>query len=127
MRRFRSPLSALVMMVLVVSASGCVGWKTVSVPPQELLQSGHNVHAVRVTRQNKMQVELFDPVLVGDSIRGTPTERAIQRITVPLTDVRQIQSRHTSMGKTMLMILAVGGGVAIYGLLQELNGTGVGQ
>jgi len=121
MRRFRSRLSALSMMVLVVSASGCAGWKTESVPPQELLRGGHEVPAVRVIRQNNAQVELFDPVLVGDSIRGTPTERAIQRITVPLSDVRQIQSRRTSMGKTLLMVLAIGGGVAVYGLLQELN------
>jgi hypothetical protein len=123
MRRFRTRLSALSMLVLVVLASGCVGWKTESVPPQELLRGGHEITAVRVTRQDSNQVELFDPVLVGDSIRGTATERAIQRITVPLSDVRQIQSRRTSMGKTLLMVLAIGGGVVVYGLLQELNGT----
>jgi len=124
MRRFRTPLSSLGMMLLVLSTGGCMGWKTVSVPPQQLLQGDHNIHAVRVIRQNNMQVDLFDPVLIGDSIRGTPTERAIQRITVPLSDVRQIQSRRTSLGKTMLMVLAVGGAVAAYGLLQELNSSG---
>jgi hypothetical protein len=74
-----------------------------------------------VIRQDNAKVEIFDPVLVGDSIRGIPSARAIQRITVPLSDVRQIQSRRTSMGKTLLMVLAIGGGVAVYGLLQELN------
>lgn len=121
MRRFQSRISALVMMVLAISASGCMGWRTESVPPQELLRGGHEIPAVRVTRQDNAKVELFDPVLVGDSIRGTPTERAIQRITIPLSDVRQIQSRRTSMGKTLLMVLAIGGAVAVYGLLQELN------
>jgi hypothetical protein len=121
MRRFQSRISALVMMMLALSASGCVGWKTESVGPQELLRDGHEIPAVRVIRQNDAKVEIFDPVLVGDSIRGIPTARAIQRITVPLSDVRQIQSRRTSMGKTLLMVLAIGGGVAVYGLLQELN------
>jgi hypothetical protein len=121
MRRFQTRFSAFVMLVLVISASGCVGWRTESVPPQELLRGGHEIPAVRVTRQDNAKVELFDPVLVGDSIRGAPTGRAIQRITVPLSDVRQIQSRRTSMGKTLLLVLAIGGGVAVYGLLQELN------
>jgi hypothetical protein len=121
MRRFQSRISALVMMVLALSAGGCVGWKTESVPPQQLLRNGHEIPAVRVIRQNNAKVEIFDPVLAGDSIRGIPTARAIQRITVPLSDVRQIQSRRTSMGKTLLMVLAIGGGVAVYGLLQELN------
>ena len=123
MRRFQSRISALVMMVLVLFAGGCAGWKTESVRPQELLHDGHEIPAVRVIRQNNAKVEIFDPVLVNDSIRGIPTARAIQRITVPLSDVRQIQSRRTSMGKTLLMVLAIGGGVVVYGLLQELNGT----
>lgn len=124
MRWFRSRAATLLMLALALPATGCVGWRTETVPPRELLAGRQPVRAVRVTRTNKTQVELYDPVLVGDSIRGTPTERAIQRITVPLSDVTQIQSRRTSMGKTLLLILAIGGGVAVYGLLQELNSTG---
>lgn len=111
-------------LMLVLTLAGCAGWHSESVGPRELLQGEKKVTAVRVTRSNNDKVELYDPVLVGDSIRGTPTERAIQRITVPLDDIRQIESRRASVGRTALVILGVAGAVGLYALLQELNNTG---
>ncbi|MGH7561781.1 MAG: hypothetical protein ACRENB_12275 [Gemmatimonadales bacterium] len=121
MRSVRTRWSLALVLSLSAGSAGCVGWRTEQASPRELLSSGEPVRAVRVVRQNNDKVELFDPVLVGDSIRGGATERAIQRITVPLADIQSIQSRHTSFGRTVLMVLAIGGGVALYGVLQGLN------
>jgi len=108
---------------LAMATTGCVAWRVESVPPQELLKNPE-VHAVRVTRADKSKVELYYPAIKGDSIMGHPTEAAIARVVMPLSQVQTIATRHTSFGKTILAVLAVGGGVAVYGLLQSLNQGG---
>lgn len=105
---------------LATGASGCVGWRTASVSPRELLQ-GHQVPAVRITKPDMTRVEIWSPALVGDSISGHPTERAIARFAVPLSSIQGIETRHTSLARTLLAVLAVGGGIAAYALLQSLN------
>jgi hypothetical protein len=105
---------------LALATTGCAAWRVESVPPKELLKDP-GVHAVRVTRADKSKVELYYPAIKGDSIVGHPTETAIARVVMPLSQVQTIATKHTSMGKTLLAVLAVGGGVALYGLLQSLN------
>jgi hypothetical protein len=105
---------------LALAATGCAAWRVESVPPQELLKDPE-VHAVRITRADKSKVELYYPSIKGDSIVGHPTEAAIARVVMPLSQVQTIATKHTSMGKTLLAVLAVGGGIAVYGLLQSLN------
>lgn len=105
---------------LALATTGCAAWRVESVSPQELLKDPE-VHAVRITRADKSKVELYYPSIKGDSILGHPTETAIARVVMPLSQVQTIATRHKSFGKTVLIVLAVGGGVAAYGLLQSLN------
>lgn len=100
--------------------AGCAGWHTESVAPRELLKD-KRVPAVRVTRADKSKVEIWGPALVGDSIVGHPTELAIARVVMPLSEVQSIATRRTSLKKTLLISLGVIGAVAVYGLLMELN------
>lgn len=111
---------ALMAGLLVVSASGCVGWRVANVPPRELLSEGR-VEAVRVTRADKSKVEIYNPTLVGDSIIGHPTDRAIAKLVMPLSQVETIATQHKSIGKTMLAVLTIGGALGAYALLQSLN------
>ena len=106
---------------LAVSA-GCSSWKVSSVTPRELLRDP-GIEAVRVTRADKSKVEIYDPVLQGDSIIGHPTERAIARVVMPLSQVQTIATREKSLGRTLLIGLGIAGAVALYALLQELNQT----
>jgi len=105
---------------LTAGGGGCVGWRTESVSPRELLR-GEPLSAVRVTKPDQTRVEIWSPSLVGDSIAGHPTERAIARFYVPLSSVQMIQTRRTSIGRTLLAGLAIGGGIVVYALLQSLN------
>ena len=105
---------------LALASSGCVGWRTESVSPRELLRGGQ-VQAIRITKTDKTMVEMWSPVVSGDSVAGHPTERAIARFAVPLSAVGMIESRHTSVGKTFLAVIAAGAGIAVYALLQSLN------
>lgn len=110
----------LVSGVLVLTGAGCVGWRSESVPPRELLRGGE-VNAVRIIKPDRTRVEMWSPTIVGDSITGHPTERAIARFTLPLSAVQSIETRHTSIGKTLLAALGIGAGVVAYALIQSLN------
>lgn len=106
--------------LLVLSAGGCAGWHTSDVTPRELLAT-KGIPAVRVTRADKSKVEIWNPVIQGDSIVGHPTETAIARLVMPLSQVNTIATRSASVSRTLLIGLGVIGAVAAYGLLQSLN------
>ena len=109
--------------LMAISATGCMGWRVEQVPPRELLKD-RSIEAVRVTRADKSKVEIWNPKLEGDSIVGHPTDRAIARLVMPLSQVETISTRHKSVGKTLVIGLGVIGAVAVYALLQSLNQGG---
>lgn len=108
------------MLMLALAGTGCRAWHVESVPPKELLRQP-GVEAVRVTRFDKSKVEIWDPVLQGDSIVGHPTERAIARLVMPLAQVETIAIRKKSFGRTLLIGFGIVGAITAYALLQELN------
>ena len=110
----------LAMAAAVVYLSGCAAWRVQQVPPKELLKD-KSIEAVRVTRADKSRVEIYNPTILGDSIIGHPTDRAIARLVMPISQVETIATRYHSVPKTMLAGLAVLGAVGAYALLQSLN------
>ncbi len=112
--------TAMLMAGAMIGATGCVAWRTEQVSPRALL-SDKEIRAVRIVKPDNTRLEIWDPALVGDSIRGHPTERAIARFTIPLSSVQSIETRHTSIGKTFLAVLGIGAGVVAYALIQSLN------
>jgi hypothetical protein len=104
----------------VALSAGCAGWRVQQVPPKELLKD-RSIEAVRVTRADKSKVEIYNPMIQGDSIVGHPTDRAIARLVMPISQVETIATRYHSVPKTMLAGLAVIGAVGAYALLQSLN------
>ena len=111
---------AVLAAAVVVLTTGCAAWRVQSVPPKELLKD-KSVKAVRVTRADKSKVEIYNPVILGDSIIGHPTGTAIARLVMPISEVNTIATRYHSIPKTMLAGLAVIGAVGAYALLQSLN------
>jgi hypothetical protein len=105
---------------LGLSASGCMAWRVDQVSPRELL-SDRSIDAVRVTRADKSKVEIWNPSIQGDSIIGHPTNRAIARLVMPLSQVTSIATRHQSVGRTLLITGAIIAGIGVYALLQSLN------
>ena len=103
-------------------ASGCTVWKVQPVAPRELLRD-RTVEAVRITSTDTLapRMEIWDPVLVGDSIMGHPSKMAVARVYVPLSRVKTIETQQKSVGRTALVVLAAAGAVAVYALLQSLN------
>ncbi|HEV8195362.1 MAG TPA: hypothetical protein VGP87_01875 [Gemmatimonadales bacterium] len=110
----------LVLAAAVLLSTGCASWRVQQVAPKELLKD-KSIEAVRVTRADKSKVEIYNPVILGDSIIGHPTQQAIARLVMPISQVQTIATRYHSVPKTMLAGLAIIGAVAVYGLLQTLN------
>ena len=108
---------------LAVTSSGCTVWKVESVPPRQVM-SNPKVTAVRILSTDSLKIEVWDAKLVGDSIYGHPSKQAVARVYVPLSHIRTISTQHRSVGRTALIVLAVGGAVTAYALLQSLNPPG---
>ncbi len=120
LRRAAGPVLAL---LLTASLAGCKTWHLETMPPTRLIEE-QQPPVVRVDRaSDTSQVILHAPSIVGDSLRGLPTELAIRAVMVPLADISRIATRKFSLTKTVLVSLAVGGGVALYQLIQSLNQT----
>lgn len=76
---------------------------------------------VRVTRIDETTLPVYDPRVVGTSLRGLPTSRAINGISIALGDIRSVATKRFSFGKTVLVVLAGVGGVVLFDLLQSTN------
>lgn len=110
-------------LLLVAHLNGCVAWRAQQGTTQEVLARKPEQVIKVATNDDPKGILVYQPRIVNDTLLGHPSETAIQRLTIPVRDVTQVSTRYRHIGKTLLATLAVLGGVAIYGLLQELNGT----
>ncbi|HET9513867.1 MAG TPA: hypothetical protein VFO95_08050 [Gemmatimonadales bacterium] len=117
--RITARLSLLVLATVLFS--GCKTWRVQDGPtPAEFVQTEHP-ERVQVRRTDNTTLELYNPTVAGDSLKGFPTELAIRPITIPLTEVRTVAIRRFSLGRTVLFAVALGGGLFIYDWLMSLN------
>jgi hypothetical protein len=109
--------------LLLVTLTGCQGWQVQTVPPAEYIQA-ERPERIQLIRTDETTAELYSPQLVGDSVRGLPTSKAIRPVTIPLEEVSRVAIRKFSLGKTALLALAVVGGAFLYDQLMKLNEGG---
>jgi len=125
MTRARRPgvTLTLAVAVLLPSVSGCTTYRLENRPIAEVLRD-REPESVRVVVGDNRTVEVFQPVIVDDSLRGHPRAAAVERIAFPLSSVRSVAIKRFNLGKTLLFVAAVGGGVLLYDLLMSANSTG---
>lgn len=108
-------------LVLALPLSGCKSWRVeTGATPAEFVAKEHP-ERIQVRRSDKTTLELYSPSVVGDSLKGLPTELAIRPITVPLSEVTAVATRHFSLARSGLLVLAVVGGALVYDWLMSLN------
>ena len=108
-------------LVLALPLSGCKSWRVqTAVSPAEFVAKEHP-ERIQVVRLDKSKLELFNPTVVGDSLKGLPTELAIRPVIIPLGDISTVATRHFSIGRSALLVLAVVGGAFLYDWLMSLN------
>ena len=118
----RTTLGTLAACALLVTATGCVAWRPQSVPAAQLLAANPQDVLKVTTADAGKDILVYQPQVRGDSLTGHPSEAAIQRVTIALTDIRQVSTRYRHLGKSLLAGIVIVGGILVYGLLQSLNG-----
>lgn len=113
----------LVPVVLAMFMVGCQGWRVEPLPPARYVAE-ERPERVLVTRTDRTRIELFTPTVVGDSLRGFPSSKAINPVVVPLDEAATVSTRHFSLAKTAGLVLVVGAGLIIYDQLMKLNQGG---
>jgi len=117
--------SRSVVILLLATLTGCQGWRVQTMPPAEYIRTA-KPDRVQLIRTDNTKAELWSPQLVGDSLRGLPTEKAIRPLTIPMEEVDKVAIRKFSLGKTALLVLSVGAGLFLYDQLMALNSNGQG-
>lgn len=107
----------------VILLGACTSYRVQTAPLPEVLAE-RSPRSVLLTLTADRQVELFDPVVSGDTVRGNLTSASVDRRSVSLRDVRTVAVRQFNLGKSLLAVLAAVGGVVTYQLLMSLNETG---
>lgn len=108
--------------LVVLAATGCTTYRVETRPLPEVLEA-ERPRVVRVTLGDDRVVELYQPTILADSLRGHLTPTAVRRLSYPLLSVRSASFRRFHLGRTVLMVLSVGGGILVYDLLMGLNNT----
>ncbi len=90
----------------------CSTWKTQEASPQQVIQDEQH-DKVRVTLTDGSQVEVFRPVVSGDTLRGFGSEDRTSRettqgdeVSIPLADVSTVETRGTDALLTTAFVFA---------------------
>ena len=94
----------IALLLLALQLAGCSSWQpSVAGPPRFAIQY-EAPDQVRVTRLNGDRLVIRNPTMRGGSINGTAEGEAVN---VPTSDVRQLEVRRFSGGRTVGLVLVV--------------------
>jgi hypothetical protein len=109
-------------LVLASLLAGCTSFRVETRPLPQVLDA-EQPSVVRVTLGDNRVMELFQPSVADDSLRGHPTATAVRRLSFPLASVQSYSVRRFNIGRTLLMVAGIAGGVFVYDQIQRLNTT----
>lgn len=82
--------------------SACTGWQAQQVAPERVLQDSQFVRrGVRVTTLDGRRFEIAHPAVHADTLTGTGDTAAIA---IPLDEVRKLDVRRPSAGRTAALV-----------------------
>lgn len=118
------PRRTVCLLILALAAlPGCKVWRVQTATDPETFVQNEDLERIQVVRGDNTRTELWSPVISGDSLRGLPTELAVRPVSIPLSDVRRVATRHFSLTRTLLLVVAVGAGAYVYDLMMSVNQT----
>ena len=91
----RHRLRAVLMLFLVLHLAACVTWQDIATPSQAQFIEIEQPDRVRVTMQDRTQMELERPVVDGD-------ELVAPGVSMPLEDILSLEVRGTSIIRSAL-------------------------
>jgi hypothetical protein len=117
MRYLKRVVAACLALLLMVQATGCTGWRTVTQPlPETLVQ--HPNRKVQVTLQDGRTIRA-DSAKAGADVLITYQRQGVD--TIPLAQVRAVQVRLPSTWKTVGLLLGLGAVLFVVAAAAALN------
>ena len=108
--RLRSPLVVLGLL-WAAADTACMHWGRSDSPAAQLVEAKHPGR-IRVTRTDGRRIVLAAPRIVGDSLvgltDGTGSRASPAPYTLPLADVREVETRRVKVGATIAVAAGLG-------------------
>ncbi len=121
-RALRRVVALLLSTALVVTAAGCTSWKKQRIGAQDILAQSNDMKTMRLTLVDDSRAEIMNPRIESDTLRGVLVRRSLSpgepltisqsfgESNIALADIRAVELRKFSAGKTVLFV-AFGVGV----------------
>jgi hypothetical protein len=105
------PTKLPISLLLLASTTACYNWRTDPPSPGATVTTLTS-RVVRLTLLDGRRLEVADPNIVHDTLRAwnlrdLDTGRRVQ-VTVPVSQIRQVETRRMSAGKTTALTLGIG-------------------
>jgi hypothetical protein len=99
--------------LLVIQLSACTSWRVQNAPPQQFTVQDAS-KPIRVVRRNGAALTLQGTRVSGDTLYGTNKRYGVadSLVAIPLSEIRTIEVRQGSTGKTVGLIAGITVGVA---------------
>lgn len=113
---FRQAASAL---LLAAYLSACTSYRATTQPLAELTAPPKPAQHIRVTLEDGDRVLVDVPEVVNDTLHGYDSRALGEKVTIPVSDIRDVELVGTSAGKTLGMfgivvaVLAVAAGAVL--------------
>jgi len=112
LRKHHGFVPAFALLVACTFSSACTAWHTTSLEPQRFSADTSPARA-RLTLRDGTQLTATHPVLVGDSLvwvqRSGEGQRDSARSVVLATSIRQVQVREADTGRSIGLLVVLGG------------------
>lgn len=113
---FRRTISVL---PLAAYLPACTAYHQTNEPLVQLTAQPNSAGRVCVTKQNGMQVEVWEPRVASDTLFGTNAApgKETAGVAIALADIQSIQVRKFDAGKTVVAVVVIGGVLALVGVV----------
>jgi hypothetical protein len=110
----------LIALPLALHLTGCQVWHVAGPTPAAFIQD-RSPDRILVHRTDGSPVELLNPSVEGDSLRGFALTGGTS--TLALANVQSVSVRGVSWSRTLGLVGAVGAGIALAALLSSCSGS----
>jgi hypothetical protein len=123
-RSLPKALLAVLLIPLITLEYSCTTWKAQARNPADVV-SGNSLQKVRIKTANNKRLVVYDPVIDGDNLIGweKPRHTGPRNASLPLSDIRSIEVRRPSIGRSIAFGLGAGATIAVIALWADKRTT----
>jgi hypothetical protein len=94
-------------LILILHSSACYSWVPAPAGVDVPLLTSQTKSVRVVVSQPRMTVMVHEPIIVGDSLVGWSTPKQTARVSVPLSQITELDVSHFNPARSVLLGLAI--------------------